>query len=253
MDHAATYNAAFQFGQTIGRIIAITIFASFAIFFIVSLVKAITTRRTAWIVAASIAALPVALLIVLFVTGSVIGSFKGLKRAHEISEAKKGNTSALLTAEMTPFTGSLIPYEISLPAESAWTKNQDRRPYDYVFNDGDGYFGTIVEGVGLNTPQRAFDMVRKNLTKKTTELSMSNPTTVRIDSHDWLTFDVTAAVNNIHFKYRYYIYADSDMTVQLISWSGPTLFDHYTPVFDRIAKSFKFPAGADKGTVGGKT
>jgi len=44
-----------------------------------------------------------------------------------------------------------------------------------------------------------------------------------------------------NIKYRFYIYADANYTIQIMAWSGPAVFDHEAAVFDRIAKSFKLP------------
>jgi hypothetical protein len=236
MEHAT----AFHMGQTLGILMAF-VFMGGMVFFVISLVKAFTTRRPGWIVAASVTGVPVLLLMLFFVVAFALAFTKGVKHAREVVAAKQGQPSALLTAEMTPFTGSLIPYEISIPAESQWTKARDHRPYDYVFNNGIGYFGTIVEGIGLSTPQRVYEMSKKHVMSKASESAVTEPKAVEIDSRDWLTFDVTATVSGAHLKYRYYVYADTNYTVQLISWTGPILFDRYSPVFDRIAKSFKLP------------
>ena len=227
----------------IGRIIGILTFLAFGVglmvFFVIALVKAINTRRAGWIVAASLAGFPIVCFLLLMVVAFGMGLSKGLTHANEVAAAKRGEPSALLTAPMTSITGNLSSYEISLPSADDWTKKTGHHPYDYVFSYNDAYLGAIVERIGLGTSEHVCEFAKKNITAKASESSVTEPTPIQIDSHNWLTFDVTATVSGIHIKYRYYVYADANNTVQLISWTSPPLFDRYAPVFDRVAKSFK--------------
>ena len=99
----------------------------------------------------------------------------------------------------------------------------------------------IAEGIGLGTSQKICDLSKTNLALKASSYVTTPPVALDIDSHSWLTYDATATLTGVEIKYRFYVYADSNYTIQVITWTGPVLFDHYAPVFDRIAKSFKLP------------
>jgi len=101
-----------------------------------------------------------------------------------------------------------------------------------------------VEGIGLGTPERVCEIAQKNVSSKASQVSFTAPVSVQIDSHSWLTYDAAATLNGINIKYRFYVYADTNNTVQMITWTGPSLFNRYAPVFDRIAKTFKMPKTA---------
>jgi len=171
----------------------------------------------------------------------VMGFSQAMNRSNEIAAARRGNPSEMLTATMTPISGNALPYEISLPSLSAWAKNNSRPPFDYFFAYRDAYVGIIPEGIGLGSPEKICAISRKNLASKASHLQTTTPVPIEIDSHSWLTYDVAATVEGVDIKYRFYVYADSNCTIQIVTWTGPLLFDRYAPVFDRIAKSFKLP------------
>jgi hypothetical protein len=232
-------STAFQIGEIIGAIMGVLIMIGICAFFVIALVKAFTTRRRGWIIAASVAGLPFLLFLGLFLTGMVMGFARTMNRSNEITAARRGDPSQLLTATMTPVSGAALPYEISIPLLSAWAKNDSRPPFDYVFSYRDAYVAIVPEGIGLGTPEKICAVSRKNLASKASSLQTTTPIPTEIDSHSWLTYDATATVDGVDIKYRFYVYADSQYTIQIVTWTGPLLFDHYAPVFDRIAKSFK--------------
>jgi hypothetical protein len=166
----------------------------------------------------------------------------GFKRGFEGSTgAVRQDSSHFLTAGMTPMTGSEIPYQISFPGIDQWQKDTSPAPFDYLYYCDDAYVGIIPESIGLGAPQKACDISRHNLISKASHYSFTPEQPIEIDSHSWLTFDATATIRGIDLEYRYYVYADTNYTFQIITWSVPAVFDHYAPVFDRIAESFKMP------------
>ena len=242
MSNPAAYQAGYQIGVVIGIIIFFLIVIGFGTFFVISLVKAITTRRPGWIIAACASSIPFLLFFVLIVVAFVGGFKRGLNRSSEMNAARRGDPSQLLTADMTSISGNSIPYQISLPSMDEWQKDQSLQQFDYLFKYHDSAFvGIIAEGVGLGTPQHACDLAQKHIKEKASECSFTDTQPIDIDSHSWLTYDVDATVSYAHVKYRFYVYADTNYTVQIMAWSGPALFEHDAPVFDRIAKSFKLP------------
>ena len=234
-------STAFQVGQIVGVIIAVLMMISFLGFFVFALVKAFTTRRKGWIIAASVASLPFLLFLGLFLMAMVMGFTKGMNRSNEMAAARHGDPSELLAAAMTPVSGNALPYEISLPVLSAWAKNDSRPPFDYLFSYRDAYVAIIPEGIGLGTPEKICAISRKNLESKASRLQTTTPVSIEIDSHSWLTYDATATVEGVDIIYRFYVYADSNYTFQIVTWTGTPLFKRYAPVFDRIAKTFKMP------------
>ena len=210
-------------------------------FFVFALVKAFTTRRKGWIIAASVASLPFLLFLGVFLTGMVMGFTKAMNRSNEIAAARRGDPSELLTATMTPVSGNLLSYEISLPSLNAWSKNDSKPPFDYLFSYRDAYIAIIPEGIGLGTAEKICAISRKNLASKASRLQTTTPVPIEIDSHSWLTYDATATVEGVDIKYRFYVYADTNYTFQVVTWTGLSLFNRYAPVFDRAAKSFKMP------------
>jgi len=234
-------SAAFEIGQVAGVFLGLAILFGICIFFVIALIKACNTRSAGWIVAASLSGLPMLGMIILFIAVFAVAFERGMNNSMELAAARRGEPSALLTAEMTPITGKSIPYQISLPSASAWQKAGSQRPFDYLFSYRDAYVGVIPEQVGLQTPENVCNISQKNMLAKATDCTFTSSQPITIDSHTWLTFDATTTIHQIPLKYRFYVYADADNTIQIISWTRPELFDHDAPVFDRIAKSFKMP------------
>jgi len=242
MTPAPAYQAGYQMGVVVGIIMVCVFILGFGAFFVFSLVKAITTRRTGWIIATCASSVPFLLFFVLIVVSFVIGFKRGWNHSAEINAARHGDTSPLLTADMTPISGNSIPYQISLPLEDQWQKVESLQQFDHLFAYHDSaYIGVIAEGVGLGTPQHVCDVSQKHIREKASECSFTDPQPIEIDSHSWLTYDVDATISYAHIKYRFYVYADANYTIQIMAWSGPAVFDHEAAVFDRIAKSFKLP------------
>ena len=234
-------SAAFQAGEIVGVIMAVLMMVGFFAFFIFALIKAFSTRRKGWIITASLFSLPILLFFVLILAGMAVGFKKGMNRSTEIAVARRGEPSQLLTAAMTPISGNAIPYEVSLPWLTEWQKNDSKPPFDCLLSYRDAYVGIISEGIGMGTPEHACHIIQANLASKASSASATTPVPVSIDSHSWLTYDTDATIQGIKIKYRFYVYADSNYTFQIVTWTGPALFDRYAPVFDRIAKSFKMP------------
>ncbi|HTX22586.1 MAG TPA: hypothetical protein VMD27_12120 [Candidatus Aquilonibacter sp.] len=234
-------STAFQIGQIAGVIMFLALFLGLCVFFVIALVNALTTRRKGWIIAAAVSSAPLFLLFIFFMVAFVVGFKKGLETSTEIATARRDEPSQFLTADMTPVSGNSIPYEISLPSLNAWERNDSHPQFDCFYSYRDAYVGVIAEGIGVGTPERICDISQKNLASKASQYSVTTPVPIQIDSQTWLTYDATATINGIQVKYRFYVYADSNYTIQIIMWTGPVLFDHYAPVFDRIAKSFKLP------------
>ena len=237
MENSTAYNI----GQIVGAILASLLMISVFVFFIIAVIKAVKTRRKGWILTASLFSIPFLFFLLLVLIGVVVGFRKGFQHSTEIAAARRGDASQLLTAAMTPVFGAGLPYEISLPWLSSWSKNNSHPPFDYFFAYHDAYIGVIAEGIGMGTPERICDIAQKNLATKASEYSVTTPAAIIIDAQTWLTYDATATINGIKIKYRFYVYADANYTFQIITWTGPVLFDRYAPVFDRVAKSFKLP------------
>ena len=237
-------SSAYQFGQQVGQIVGAVIASLILIggfaFFVFSLVKAIKTGRKGWIITASITGLPVLAFVGIFLYGVFLGVTKSSSRVREVQLAKQGGPSALLTAAMTSVPGkAAVPYTISLPWEGEWGKKSNP-PYDYVFSYQDLYVGVIVEGFGAGSPQKVCDFAQKLVQTKASQCSFTEPTEIKIGDLNWLSYDVTATLSNMDFKYRYFVYADKGRTAQIICWTGPVVFNHYAPVMNRIAESFRF-------------
>ncbi len=237
---------AYQMGQQIGRVIGVAVVLGMAlamcIFFVLAMVKALTTRRKGWIIAASLSTLPFIAVFILMVIGFAIGFKRGFGHSLEVAAASRGEASPLLTANMTPLTGQAIPYQISLPSADEWSQKTGQRPFDYLFAyQQSAYVGIIAEGIGVKSSEHAVELTQENISKKASDCTFSSAQPIEIDSHSWLTYDASATIHDIQIKYRFYVYADSDYTFQIMAWTVPRLFDHEAPVFDRIAKSFKMP------------
>ncbi len=230
-------------GQIAGAIFGIVVLFGGLVFFIVALVKAINTGKKGWIIAASITGLPVLAIVGAFFYGIYMGVHQAAARSKEIQSARKGVPSMLQTGLMTPVQGSVLPYSISIPTISAWKKTADLAPYDYVFSYRELYIGVIAEGIGIGSSRAACEFAQKNLSTKTTDSKFEEAREIEISSQKWLQFDAESTFQNIHCKYRYYVYADKDRTIQIICWTGAQLFDYYAPVMSRVAESFRFTDG----------
>jgi hypothetical protein len=241
MNDTAANQVAYQTGEVIGVVLVLGLFLGIAIFFIVALVKAFSTRRTGWIVAASVSSIPFLFMFAAFMVGVVTGIKRAVNHSAEISAARKGEPSELLTAAMSPVSGNAMAYQISLPGADEWAKHDNEVQFDRLFSCRDAYIGVIAEGIGLTTPQNVCEISQKHLAAKVSDCTFTTPQSMDIDSHSWLTYDATATIRSVRIKYRFYVYADTNYTFQIVGWTGPVLFDRDAPVFDRIAKSFKMP------------
>ena len=241
MNDSSAYQTGFQIGQIIGIIVFLAFFVGCAALFVISLVKAISTRSKGWIIGACVSAVPLLILIALFVFGLAVGFNQGFRQSRDVAAAKRGEPSPLLTADMTEITGNPFPYKISVPAYNDWKDKLSNPPYDHFLAYNDAYVGVIAENVGVATPESVRDFYQKNITQNSSDYSFSDSHEIIIDSRKWLTYDATATLKGVKIKYRFYLYSDNSRTVQILAWTEPVLFDRYAPVFDRIAKSFQFP------------
>jgi hypothetical protein len=228
-------------GVVAGTLVVLALVLGCVVFFVLALIKAISTRRTSWIIAAAISTVPVLCAIVFLVAAFVTGFKKGFRQAREIAAAKQGQPSDLLSADMSAIHGTAIPYAISFPWLSAWHDDTEQAHFDHFMFYHDSYVGIIAEGIGLGTPQAVCDLAQMNLAARAAQHSFTKAVPVTIDARPWLTYDADANVKGIPIKYRFYVYADTNYTFQIITWTGPVMFDRTAPVFDRIAKSFKLP------------
>jgi hypothetical protein len=236
-----TNSAAYQGGVIAGALMAVVVMLGILVFFVLALVKAISTRRTGWIIGAVVSGVPFLFLLVAMGFGFVKGFKQGMAHSSEMAAAQRGEPSELLTAPMTQVSGVAIPYEISLPSEDEWTKNDNRPPYDHLYSYRDAYVGVIAEAYGAQTSENACDLSQRNVLSRDPQAIVSPTQSLTIDSHTWLTYDVSATVNQIQVKYRFYVYGDPNYTFQIMTWTSPSLFNHDAPVFDRIAKTFQLP------------
>lgn len=233
--------AAFRMGEIIGALMFFAVFIGSLVFFIIALVKAISTRRDGWIIAACLSSLPLLCLFLCMVLGFFMGLSRGFTRAQEPRPPSRARPAQFLTADMTPVFGNSVAYQISLPLLLLWAKDDSQPQFDHVFSYGNAYLGIIPEEVGLGTSQKICDFAEKNLRAKALDCSCTGAHPIEIDAHSWLTFDATATVNDIHVQYRYYVYSDTNYTFQIVGWTVPKFFRTDSLVFDRIAGSFKMP------------
>ncbi len=83
-----------------------------------------------------------------------------------MAAARRGESSELLTAPMTPLAGNGLAYEISLPSVDEWQKKDTDPPYDYLFSHNEAYVGIIAENVGLQTPEKSVISSQKKYREK---------------------------------------------------------------------------------------
>jgi hypothetical protein len=199
MDHPIAY----QIGFFMGMAVVILVPLGILVFFIVSLVKAISTGRKGWIIAASISGLPMLAITALIMIAFSMGIIKGIHNFQDRNASIMGSPSQLLTASMTPVAGNVLPYQISYPWLDSW-KKESFGAFDQLFSYRDAYVGVIAEGIGVGTPQRVCDLSQQNLAAKASVFSATTPVPIEIDSHSWLTYDAMATVSGMNVKYRFY-------------------------------------------------
>jgi hypothetical protein len=159
----------------------------------------------------------------------------------ENAAIQNNQPSPLLKAPMSPVTGVVLPYQISLPNLPDWVKMQKMGAYDREYIFGNACMGVIAEPVGTHNSQHTADLAIGLMKKRVPNATTTEPTHIDIGLKFWATFDAAATVQGMDFKYRYYVYGDDNNTYQIITWCNPQSFDHFAPVFDRIAQSFKMP------------
>jgi hypothetical protein len=236
-----TNSAAYRAGEFFGAAMMIVILLGSLVFFIIALIQAIRTRRTGWIVGACISGLPILALLALFFIGIVVG-IMGARNRMAGGLGTTTTTADLLVGNMSPASGTVLPYQISYPSMQSWIKHaKGGSDYDQLYNCGDVYVGVIAENIGLGTPQRVCNAAQRTLTKHAPQRTFTTPLPITIDSHSWLTYDAAATIDGTNIDYRFYVYADSDHTFQIICWTAPGNFASTVPVFDRVAESFKLP------------
>jgi hypothetical protein len=236
---------AFRIGEIAGAVVSLLLLLAVGVFFVIALVKAIKTRRPGWIVAAAISGLPMLSILAAFLIGVVIGVARVVKHSPTAPPARTSRPADLLEATMTAVTGNAFPYEVSLPALGAWKRNDQSATFDLLLGYRDAYVGIVAENVGMGTPERLCNFTRGNLEKKASRCTTTPPIHVEINGRTWLTYDADVTIDGMELKFRYYLYADARYSVQILTWTGSALFEGYEPVFDRIARSFKFPGSKD--------
>lgn len=105
-------SAAYQLGQLIGVVMGLVILVGSVVFFFIALIKAISTRRTGWIIAASISGLPVLLFVFLLLAGMMVGFMRGVSHSKETAAANQpdqANTATATAAPAAQVAGFFIP------------------------------------------------------------------------------------------------------------------------------------------------
>ena len=139
-----------QIGEIAGALIGAGILLGWFVFFIIAVIQAIKTGRKAWIVTASVFALP----FFAFFALVFFGMFQSVRRAY--LDARNGTAvqvgdisiSNLMTAPMSPVSSAVYPYTISLPQLQSWSKGNRQDPFDLIFNCRGIFVSVIFEEMG---------------------------------------------------------------------------------------------------------
>ena len=98
----------------------------------------------------------------------------------------------------------------------------------------------IAESFGVGSPQKIAEVARENIQNVSSKHSFAEASEIKIGGLTWLTFDASATVSNIDIKYRFFVHADEERTVQIIFFTSPARFERNVPVMSRIAETFRF-------------
>lgn len=237
-------SVAYQIGQVFGVLLVIFFVLAVLGGGIACLVMSIRTKKVGWIIGTVVLSLPILAVCGLIFFSIAAGVMKGLANrpnSPEASAEKTTSKSDLLTAPLTAITGTNLPYTISLPAKGSWKEQKETSDADFFWANGSYYVMVIPEPFGVGSSEGIAKISMDNLLAVAPEAVKKETVPVTIDGREWLQFDVEARVSGLKLVYRYYVYSDDDITVQIITFTSPSLFAKGTPIFDRIAKSFKFP------------
>ena len=111
-------STAYHVGQLVGILMFLLITVGSVVFFFISLFKAFSTRRTGWIVAASISGLPVLLFVGLFLMGMVVGFTRSVVHARGTAAPDQAGNATVSTPDAAPARHASKPVGFFIPAMS---------------------------------------------------------------------------------------------------------------------------------------
>ncbi|MEO8207331.1 MAG: hypothetical protein ABI615_14210, partial [Chthoniobacterales bacterium] len=241
---------AYQMGQIIGALLVLFMFLVLVGGFALSLWKAIRTRRKGWIISSVIFSLPFFAILILFLVGVGIGIIQG------ISNARNGGINAgrlqvgpkslfsgkptrrkeaydLINDPAQKLEGVNFNYSIKVPALSDWKVEGNVRGFDRIIAYNDLSVAVIAEHIGMTSLENLRELVIRNLTEKSKETTVGEPTKITINGRQWMVFDMRGALENFIIQYRVYIYTDESCCIQIFAWTSPALFVPNKPLIEK--------------------
>jgi len=233
MEHSPAY----EIGRMIGALILAVVLAASLAGYSFGLWKFAKSRHVAWLAVTILLGLPLLGLVVLFFC---VGAITLVKGAKEIGQPARSNeASSSLTHKFDKVEGAQFDYSVMIPDLPEWKVNTKSDDFDQIFSNRGVYFGIIAEHIGLGDTEAIRKVAEQHIADSSTAHSIGKAKTVTIAGLPWTTFDAEVTLNKLVLKYRFYVYADSRRTLQMIAWSSPATFDRNTFLIDQIATSFR--------------
>jgi hypothetical protein len=158
----------------------------------------------------------------------------------KVEESTPGEPVEMLKEKFETLKGVDFDYSVELPDFPRWRMQERTGAFDRMFSHRDLYFGIIYERIGMGNT----DTLRQGVEARMSafrDYSIKKAKNMTIAGVPWQVVDVDVTSDGMKLKYRFYLFADSRRTVQILVWSSPAIFDENSFLADQIAQSFRFP------------
>jgi len=233
MEHSTAY----EIGRMSGPIVVAVILAVSLAGYSLGLWKFAKSRHAAWLAVTILLSLPLLGMVVLSLCVGVVALANGAKQLGHPGRSNEASSS--LTHKFDKVEGAQFDYSLMIPDLPEWKVSTKSEDFDQLFSNRGIYFGIIAEHIGMGDTESVRKLAEQRIADTSTTHSIGKAKTITIAGLPWATFDAEVKLNKLSLKYRFYVYADSRRTVQMIAWSSPTLFDRNTFLIDQIATSFR--------------
>ena len=215
-------------------VIGVALFVGLGIATCVCVVKGVSTRSRAWIVAGYLTGGLFALLVSLPIYW-VIDGFMSAKREHEGRLASRKQAGA----DSQIVRGKDISYSIRVPSD--WTLRTSKPDFEFVAKRRSLYVGVIAEEASFGSPEAIVELKRKQITEQDANVRFTDATPIIIDGQTWLALEVHSGLSNLPFSYQFYVYSGQKGTFQVVGWTSHELFKRDALLMRQVMQTFRFP------------
>jgi hypothetical protein len=233
--------SAYDLGRILGVFLFVLIVPASLIGYTFTIWKFGKSGQKSWLLASGCLGFPVFGLVLLVIAGAVYGAFYSKSNPPRVKDSAPGEPVEMLKEKFETLKGVDFDYSVELPDFPRWKMHERTGSMDRMFSHRDLYFGIVYERIGMGNT----DSLRQTVEARMSDFrdySIKKAKNMTIAGLPWQVVDIEVTADGIKLKYRYYLFADSRRTVQILAWSSPAIFDENAFLADQIAQSFRFPA-----------